>query len=46
MVKYYFLLNIEKRIKRIGLLLGFQQGLHHFKYSTVELGLKYVVKKI
>lgn len=41
-----FRFNMEKKIKRIGLLLGFQQGLHHFKYSTVELGLKYVVKKI
>ncbi len=38
-------LNIEKRIKRIGLLLGFQQGLHDFTYSTVEAGLKYFVLK-
>jgi hypothetical protein len=37
--------NLEKRIKRIGLLFGFQQGLHDFKFSSLEAGLKYLVKK-
>jgi len=36
--------NLEKRIKTTGLLFGFQQGLHDFKYSSMEIGLKYVVK--
>lgn len=40
-----FRFNMEKRIKKFGLLFGFQQGLHDFKYSTLEAGLKYVVKK-
>lgn len=39
-----FRFNMEKRIKHVGLLLGFQQGLHDFKYSTVEAGIKYLVK--
>ncbi|HMK27790.1 MAG TPA: hypothetical protein VK483_17285 [Chitinophagaceae bacterium] len=33
--------NMEKKIKGISLLLGFQQGLHDFKYSSVEVGVKY-----
>lgn len=33
--------NLEKRIKRTGLIFNFQQGLHDFNYSTVELGAKF-----
>jgi len=40
-----FRFNIDKKIKRAGVLFSFQQGLHHFKYSSVELGLKYYIKK-
>ena len=36
--------NLEKKIKSISLLFGFQQGLHDFTYSTVELGAKYFFK--
>lgn len=31
----------EKKIKHTGLLLKFQQGLHDYRYSTVEFGAKY-----
>jgi hypothetical protein len=34
----------EKKINRISLLLGFQQGLQDFKYSSAEIGLKYSFK--
>jgi hypothetical protein len=37
-------LNMEKRIKRTGILLAFQQGLHDFDYSTLEVGAKYYFK--
>ena len=36
--------NLEKKIKAISLLLGFQQGLHDFTYSSVEFGAKYFIK--
>lgn len=38
-------LNLEKKVKRISLLFGFQQGIHDFKYSSVEMGTKYVFVK-
>ncbi|HEY6505564.1 MAG TPA: hypothetical protein VIZ28_16430 [Chitinophagaceae bacterium] len=37
-----FRTTLEKKIKQISLLFGFQQGLHDFKYSSVELGMKLV----
>jgi hypothetical protein len=37
-------LNMEKKLKRTSLLFGFQQGLHDFKYSSVEVGIKYFIK--
>jgi hypothetical protein len=40
-----FRLNAEKRIQRFSVLLGFQQGLHDFDYSTGELGVKYIIKR-
>ncbi|MEO6612676.1 MAG: hypothetical protein ABIT05_14730 [Chitinophagaceae bacterium] len=39
-----FRTTAEKRIKKTSLLLRFQQGLHDFKYSTVEFGAKYYFK--
>jgi len=36
-----FRTTLEKKFKRASLLAGFQQGLHDFKYSTVEMGGKY-----
>src|SRR5213592_1245052 len=36
-----FRTTVEKKIKRMSLLLGFQQGLHDFKYSSVEMGVKF-----
>jgi hypothetical protein len=33
--------HAEKNIKRTGILVAFQQGLHDFDYSTVEFGAKY-----
>jgi hypothetical protein len=36
-----FRATVEKKIKRTSLLLGFQQGLHDFKYSSIEVGAKY-----
>ncbi|MBL7745695.1 MAG: hypothetical protein JNN00_19645 [Chitinophagaceae bacterium] len=36
-----FRTTLEKRLKRSSLLLGFQQGLHDFKYSSGEVGIKY-----
>ena len=35
-----FRASLEKRIKRTSLLLGFQRGLHDFKYSSGEAGMK------
>jgi hypothetical protein len=40
-----FRATLEKKLKRSSLLLGFQQGLHDFKYSCVEVGVKYCFKK-
>jgi len=37
--------HTEKRFKHISLLLRLQQGIHDFKYSSVEFGLKYFVKR-
>ncbi|HRF19380.1 MAG TPA: hypothetical protein PK977_14490 [Chitinophagaceae bacterium] len=37
--------NLEKRIKRTGVLLAFQQGLHDFDYSTIEFGAKYYLNR-
>lgn len=37
--------NVEKKINRTSLLLGFQQGLQDFKYSSAEFGLKYMIKE-
>lgn len=37
--------NIEKRKKNKLILLRFQQGLHDFKYFSVETGLKYIFGK-
>jgi hypothetical protein len=37
-------LNMEKKLKHTSLLFGFQQGLHDFKYSTLQLGVKYLFK--
>ncbi len=39
-----FRTSAEKKLKRIGLLLRFQQGLHDFKYTSVEFGAKYYFK--
>ena len=36
--------KMEKKIKTISLLMGFQQGLHDFKYSSVEFGARYFFK--
>jgi hypothetical protein len=36
-----FRTTAEKKIKRTSLLLGFQQGLHDFRYSSVEMGVKF-----
>ena len=38
-------LGIEKKIKRTGFLLRFQQGLHDFTYTTVEGGVKFFFTK-
>lgn len=40
-----FRTSFEKRIKRISILLNFQQGLHDFHYSTVETGVKYCLAR-
>jgi len=37
--------SLEKKIKRTSLSVGFQQGLHDFKYSTAEMGIKYQFKR-
>jgi hypothetical protein len=37
--------TMEKKLKKSSLLLGFQQGLHDFKYSSVEMGMKYFLNK-
>jgi len=39
-----FRASLEKKIRRCSLLLGFQQGLHDFKYSSGEAGVKYRFK--
>ncbi|MEQ1677009.1 MAG: hypothetical protein ABL876_09925 [Chitinophagaceae bacterium] len=39
-----FRTQIEKQIKRISLLLGFQKGLHDFDFTSVEFGAKYRIK--
>ena len=39
-----FRTSAEKKLKKTSLLLRFQQGLHDFKYSTVEFGGKYFFK--
>ena len=36
--------SAEKRIAHSKIFLKFQQGLHDYKYSTVEFGLKYILK--
>jgi hypothetical protein len=40
-----FRTTLEKKIKRVSLLLNFQQGLHDFHYTTVETGMKYLFGK-
>lgn len=40
-----FRTHAEKKFKRHSLLLGFQQGLHDFKYSSGEVGMKYHFKR-
>lgn len=42
---FVFRTNIEKKLKRKSLLLGFQQGLHDFKYFSVEAGAKFLFNK-
>lgn len=37
--------NLERRLNNFGLLLNFQQGFHDFKYSTIEAGMKYTIRK-
>jgi hypothetical protein len=39
-----FRVSAEKKLKRSSLLLGFQQGLNDFKYSSGEVGVKYSIK--
>jgi hypothetical protein len=36
--------TLEKRVHRNSLMLGFQQGLHDFAYSSVEAGFKFIIK--
>jgi hypothetical protein len=36
-----FRATVEKKIKRTSLLMGFQQGLHDFGYSSLEMGVKF-----
>jgi len=38
-------LSLEKRINKIVLMFGFQQGLHDFDYSSGEIGIKYLLRK-
>ena len=38
---FVFRANMEKKLHRTTLLLGFQQGLKDFAYSSVEVGAKY-----
>ena len=40
-----FRFKLEKRIKKIAILIGFQKGLHDFKYSSGEAGVKYLIRK-
>jgi hypothetical protein len=40
-----FRTSLEKKLKRTSLLAGFQQGLHDFRYTSVEMGLKYRFSK-
>jgi hypothetical protein len=37
--------HFEKRYKRMDLIIGFQQGLHDFKYSSLEFGVQYKIAK-
>jgi hypothetical protein len=39
-----FRTQLEKQINKTSLLLGFQKGLHDFKYATIEVGGKYYFK--
>ena len=39
-----FRIHAERKLKRSSLILGFQQGLNDFKYSSVEMGMKYNFK--
>ncbi|MBC7946972.1 MAG: hypothetical protein H7Y42_03765 [Chitinophagaceae bacterium] len=36
--------SIEKKLKRTSVLFNLQQGLHDYKFSSVEVGLKYTVR--
>jgi hypothetical protein len=36
---------LEKKLNRTCLLLNFQKGIHDFKYTTVETGIKYLFSK-
>ena len=40
-----FRFDVQKRIKNFGLILGFQQGLHDFAFSSMETGVKYYIKQ-
>lgn len=40
-----FRIHAEKRFSKASLLFRFQQGLHDFKYTSFEAGLKYLFKK-
>jgi len=37
--------HTEKRFKNAGILFRLQQGIHDFKYNSVELGMKYFLKR-
>jgi hypothetical protein len=39
-----FRAQLEKRLKKTSLLLGFQKGLHDFAFTSVEFGAKYRIK--
>ncbi len=40
-----FRTTLERKLKRNSLLLGFQQGINDFDYTSVEAGYKYVIGK-
>ena len=40
-----FRFDVQKRIKNFGLILGFQQGLHDFAFSSMETGVKFYIKQ-